>query len=288
MSEPVVAPLNGIDEITDGQARQVVRSPEQVALHLPITGPTTRMLAYGIDCLVILLIEIALVVALFMSTPLLDIVATYFEELQAQIDPAQPFDMGHGGGMFLMVMAVLLVFQFAIESMYFAFSEVLTGGRSLGKALVGLRVVRDGGLALTFEASLVRNLLRIVDMLPSTYALGLVSMVVSSQGKRLGDIAAGTIVVRMDRPLSAPDLTDVPAEVVAAFRFDRAQIGLLGPTERALARQTLRRVESLPPERANEVLDTAVEALRQRIGYGPVAAVERKTFLQALLRATRR
>ena len=70
-----------------------------------------------------------------------------------------------------------------------------------------------------------------------------------------------------------------------SFRFDHAHVAALGTTERALIRQTLRRVETVPPERAALLLEMAVEALRQRIGYGPVAAAERRAFLSALLAA---
>jgi len=263
--------------------RQIVVAPEQVALDVPVAGPTARMMAYGIDCLVILLIEVAILVGLLLLTPLAERLAGPARELVDELGSG-PVGQMPEGGLVLGILAVALLLQFVVEAGYFIASEGLTGGRSLGKRLVGLQVMRDGGLPLTAEASLVRNLLRLVDLLPGTYVVGLVAMVLSGQGKRLGDQAAGTVVVRLDRPLPAAEL---PAAAVPAgsFRFDHAHVAALGTPERALIRQALRRIETVPADRAAVLLETAVEALRQRIGYGPVAPAERQAFLQALLAA---
>lgn len=286
MTQPASSSPTALDGIIDVGARQVVISPEQVALHLPIAGPTTRMLAYGVDCVMIFIIEVLLVVLLLATTPLVEKVWGPWQDFLGRLDPSDPNTLR--GGVVLIMFAVFFVVQFAVEWSYFVVSELLTGGRSIGKVAVGLRVVGDGGLPLTPSASLVRNLLRMVDMLPGSYVVGLVAIVVSPQGKRLGDLAAGTIVVRLDKPPPAPALTLGRTESVGRFRFDRAQIRLVGPNERALLRQALRRVESLPPDRADAILETAVSALRVRIDYGPVETAERRAFLEALLRATER
>lgn len=263
-------------------AHQVVVAPEQVALHVPIAGPTARMMAYGLDCVAMLAIEATALVALFLLTPLAERLAAPVRELLEELGGGSAGQLPEGG-LVLGILAVALLLQFVVETGYFVASELLGGGRSLGKRLVGLQVVRDGGLPLTAEASLVRNLLRAVDLLPGTYLVGLVAMVLSTQGKRLGDQAAGTVVVRLDRPLPAPEV-EIGA-VPATFRFDHAHVAALGTTERALIRQTLRRLDTVPAERAAVLLETAVEALRQRIGYGPVPPPERRAFLAALLAA---
>jgi uncharacterized RDD family membrane protein YckC len=274
------------DEIIGAELRQVVRSPEQVALHLPIAGPTSRMLAYAVDLVVLLLVEAGLLVLAMMSTPFLNWLKGPLRNLGESLAKGNVRNAGDSS-IVLVVIGLLLLVQFVAEWGYFVACEMMTGGRSLGKALIGLRVVRDGGLPLSLRESLVRNLLRAVDMLPSNYVTGLVAMLVSADGKRLGDLAAGTVVVRLDRPAPAPPLIDVE-EHSAAFRFDHAQIARLGANERALVRQTLRRLETLPVDAAAAVLERAVEALRARIGYEPVAVAERAAFLRALLRAARR
>jgi uncharacterized RDD family membrane protein YckC len=279
-SQPVAVYENTVTE-----AGQAVRSPEQVLLHLPIAGPTSRMLAYAIDYVVIFMALVGVLVSLILTTPLLHRIQTSLARVFGEMAKGHPQSPADNGA-FLIVVAVFLVVQFILESTYFVIAEMISGGRSLGKALVGLRVVRDGGLPISLRESLVRNLLRMVDVLPTNYAVGLVTMMVSADGKRLGDLAAGTIVIRLDRPAPAPALLEADTDG-GEFRFDHVQIARLGVNERALLRQTLRRLQTLPPEQAAAILEQAVEVLRARIGYEPVAAAEREQFLRALLHAVR-
>ncbi len=95
---------------------------------------------------------------------------------------------------------VLVLVTFAITWSYFVLLEWLWQGQTLGKRLYGLRVIRDDGAPAGFIAVLIRNLLRIVDFLPAFYGLGLLMVIVTSRSQRLGDIAAGTYVVRAPRP----------------------------------------------------------------------------------------
>jgi uncharacterized RDD family membrane protein YckC len=269
-----------------GEAVQEVRSAEQVALHFPIAGPGTRVLAYAADAVVLAIIQIAVIVVLLFTTPL----------AQTLSDLLKPFiDQARGGGrteqavitLGMLVIALLIVGQLVIEWAYFMISERLTGGRSIGKRLVGLRVIGQDGLPLTARASLVRNLLRAVDVLPGSYVVGLVAIVASPKCQRLGDLAAGTIVVRVDRgtPLEMPIDTEVVSD---AFRFSHGQIAALGPLERQLLRQTLRRLEVMDSELSAAALERTVEVLRARMGYEPVAAAQRLDFLRALLHTIER
>jgi len=84
--------------------------------------------------------------------------------------------------------------------------EVLNQGRSPGKQWMGLRVVHDDGTPVGWSASLLRNLLRFVDMLPFGYFLGAISCLQHPNFKRLGDLAAGTLVIYREQPLSRPRL----------------------------------------------------------------------------------
>lgn len=248
-----------------------------------MAGPTSRILAYAIDVFLIWCLEVALLVAVFLSTPLAGWAA---EQLRAALgnevsDPQAELSA------FLAFAAFFVLVQLALEIAYFVLLETTTGGRSLGKRILGLRVMRDGGLPIGLRESLVRNLLRTADSLPANYLVGLVAMLLSREGKRLGDIAAGTVVVRLERPAAAQALAADPGDA-AAFRFDRAQIASLGREGRALVRQTLRRIDELPREAAESALERAVEALRVRLAYGAVAPAERRAFLRALLAASRR
>jgi uncharacterized RDD family membrane protein YckC len=267
----------------------VVHSPEQVLLHLPVAGPTSRILAYAIDYLVIILVQLgiffALVLSLSLTTDLVESLRGPVEQAVQEVDSSDPNSIFLNAFVWLAFLLFLVV-QLAAEWSYFVVLEMLTGGRSLGKLVAGLRVVRDGGLPISFRDSAVRNLLRIVDYLPTGYLVGLTSIVVSPEGKRLGDLAAGTLVVRLDRPAPAPPLLDDEDESAADFRFDRAQIARIGRKERALIRQTLRRIESLDDEHREAALERAAEVLRARIDHEPVEAERRLGFLRALLRAS--
>ncbi len=143
-------------------------TPEGIALALRPAGVLQRFLAYGVDFLIRLAIWTAASLAL------------------AQLER---FGMG-----------LLLVFAFALEWLYPVLFELLPGGATPGKRALGLRVVMDSGLPITPAASMLRNLLRAADFLPLAYAFGVVAMLWRRDFKRIGDLAAGTLVVYVQRP----------------------------------------------------------------------------------------
>ncbi len=274
------------EQTTGGEPRQVVVSPEQVTLHLPIAGPTSRMMAYGVDYVLVVLLEIGVIIALILTTPMLDWLRGPAQRLAEEASNSRSGSPISAD--FIAMIAIILLFGLVVEFAYFTFFELTTGGRSPGKMAIGLRVVRDGGLPLSPQASFVRNILRTVDALPMNYTIGLIAMIVSNEGKRLGDLAAGTVVVRHDRPPPAPPLPAVDPAATASFRFDRSQVERLGADELALIRLTLRRLETMPPEQVATALGRAAEVLRERIGYAPIGASDREGFLRALLAAAAR
>jgi uncharacterized membrane protein SpoIIM required for sporulation/uncharacterized RDD family membrane protein YckC len=131
------------------------------------------------------------------------------------------------------MLAAIGLLQFAVMWGYYVLFEGFADGQTPGKRLHQLRVVRDGGYSVGFAASAVRNLMRIVDMMPlPTYFFGIVGLVISKSGKRLGDVVAGTLVVReqlVATPVAAKRLrvdTGRPEPVAAAVLTD-AQYRLL-------------------------------------------------------------
>lgn len=95
--------------------------------------------------------------------------------------------------------ALIILVQFTVLWGYYVIFEALADGQTPGKRSQRLRVVRDGGYSITFGASAVRNFVRFVDMQPLVlYAVGMLSVILSKHGKRLGDMVAGTLVVRED------------------------------------------------------------------------------------------
>ncbi len=105
------------------------------------------------------------------------------------------------------VLAFFVIGQFVVLWGYYVLFEGLADGRTPGKRAMRLRVVMEGGYSVTFAASAVRNLVRVVDMQPVfTYGVGIASILFNKSAKRLGDIVAGTIVVREElvkRPAAA-------------------------------------------------------------------------------------
>jgi uncharacterized membrane protein SpoIIM required for sporulation/uncharacterized RDD family membrane protein YckC len=94
-------------------------------------------------------------------------------------------------------LALIVLVQFFVLWGYYVLWEGLADGQTPGKRYMRLRVVSDGGYSVSFAASAIRNLVRIVDMQPIiTYGVGITSILTTKQGKRLGDLAAGTLVVR--------------------------------------------------------------------------------------------
>ena len=154
-----------------------VETPEHVVLDFEIAGIGSRALAALIDMAILLGILAA-------GGMLLAILA----RLGLRLGP--------------WAAAILLLAAFGLWYGYFTFFEGLRGGQTPGKRAAGIRVVRDTGHAVTLAAAATRNLLRIADFLPPPYVLGVILVALHPRAKRLGDMVAGTVVVR-DRPLKA-------------------------------------------------------------------------------------
>ena len=154
--------------------RYQVETPEGIDLPTRPAGLVPRSLAFAIDLGIRGLV-----------LGLLFLILAFFGEL------------GIGLGSILL---------FIISWWYMVLFEVLNQGRSPGKQIMGLRVVQDDGRPIGWSASLIRNLLRFVDMLPFAYAFGAISCLQHPTFKRLGDLAAGTLVVYREQPVKRPTL----------------------------------------------------------------------------------
>ena len=259
-------------------------SPEAVRLDLPISGPVPRMLAYGIDLFTMIVLVIFLYLIVTMTLPIgaaIDnwIGAAMRDALQhVRTSVKHPGSATHFQGL---AIALFLITEFTISTGYFIFWEMVTGGRSPGKLLVGLRVVRRNGLPIDLRSSVIRNLMRAVDMLPAQYLFGLTSILLSSSGERLGDHVAGTIVLRLDRPETSAEIPR--PEHSGALILTRAQLAKIGPREMQLIRGVLRRSSTLEESRRQALLAEAAEAMRVRLDLVEFAESDDVTFLNNLL-----
>ncbi|QQZ40852.1 RDD family protein [Pseudomonas sp. SK3(2021)] len=144
------------------------------------------------------------------------------------------------------------ILLFLVSWWYMVLFEVLNQGCSPGKQLMGLRVVQDDGTPIGWGPSLTRNLLRFVDMLPFGYFLGAISCLQHPTFKRLGDLAAGTLVIYREQPVVRPTLPAVPAKT-AAFALSLAE-------QRAIL-SFAERQEQLSAQRVQELAALLAEPL---------------------------
>ena len=139
-------------------------------------------------------------------------------------------------------MAVMLIGFFFIEWFYPVLFE-LRSGATPGKRAMGLWVIQDNGTPVTPAASVIRNLLRAVDFLPLFYGIGLISMLINREFKRLGDLAAGTLVVYRDQPAERfPAPVDQVIKPPQEFN-EQEQTAILAYAERAEGLSAARRIE---------------------------------------------
>jgi uncharacterized RDD family membrane protein YckC len=129
---------------------------------------------------------------------------------------AVSLDIGSGAAG---ITAAALV-SFALTFGYDVLFETLAAGRTSGKRLAGLRVVTALGGPVTFHVSAIRNLLRAIDFLPGAYVVGAAVILIGRRNQRLGDVAAGTLVIRVPRGAGIPGLclrrTRMPPAVISA------------------------------------------------------------------------
>ena len=138
----------------------------------------------------------------------------------------------------------IFIVVFALEWLYATLFEVLWHGATPGKRACKLAVLHDDGSPIGWSASFIRNTLRAVDFLPFLYGFGLVSIMLTRDYKRLGDLAAGTIVVYCDEPVARHVDDEAGAEA--------PPIALTIAEQRALIEYTLR-APRLTRERAEEL-----------------------------------
>ena len=214
-----------------------IDTPEQIALEFPLASLGSRFLAAGVDTLLQGVAMTALLVVGFM-TLLSDAVSS----------AASPWIVGG-----------LLLMGFSIYYGYFVLFEVLWQGQTPGKRMIGLRTIGASGRPMTPYDSILRNVLRIVDQLPGFYAIGIVSIFVTEKGQRLGDLAAGTVVIH-ERPIEQqrfPDMSAAPGIHYGAGRLTADEIALI---ETFLRRR--REIEGVRQLRAGQI----AARIRTRLG----------------------
>jgi uncharacterized RDD family membrane protein YckC len=223
-----------------------IDTPEQIALEFPLAGVGSRCLAMVIDSL----IQAAIGLIVLIAGALLGL------GLGSIVQRAT----GSASSAGLWVFAFMILLLFSAWYGYFAVFEIVWRGQTPGKRALGLRVISVSGRPITPLQAILRNLLRIIDQLPALYAIGILSVLISARNQRLGDIAAGTVVVREQ----ATEALQVPPQDATAQ--DRLRANRLTDQELALIERFLQRRDELDPEvRGRTALQIATR-VRGRLG----------------------
>jgi uncharacterized RDD family membrane protein YckC len=159
-----------------------IDTPELVSIEFPLAGIGSRFIAILVDSLILGAALIFLVLVAAFTIPALG----YFGSKSAS----------WGVGIFLLIL-------FLLFWGYFALFETFNSGRTPGKRVAKIRVIHQSGRGVNFAEALARNLVRVIDYLPGFYGIGIAAMFMSRQSQRLGDMVAGTLVVR-EREVEAP------------------------------------------------------------------------------------
>jgi uncharacterized RDD family membrane protein YckC len=232
--------------------RLAIATPEGVEVELTLAGIGSRFIAGSIDFTIQLIVIIALGVIL---------------------DPAA------GAGAAIFTSAAFLMIFF-----YDVLFEVLGGGRTPGKRLNGLRVVRSGGRPITLVRSALRNILRIIDILPGFYAVGMTVIFISPKNQRVGDLAAGTHVVRDrhgDRGIRETGLLEIDASPARTW-----DVTAVSGDDVAAVRSFLERRFELSGEARNTIGAELASRLRPRVGGVPPDMADER-FLELLVAVKR-
>jgi uncharacterized RDD family membrane protein YckC len=225
-----------------------LRTPEQIDLQYDLAGLGSRFMAIAIDTLIQGVVVAALVTVFGFG-------AAFFAVSSRDV-------LGRDGFLVVSVgIAVAILLTFLLTWGYFLIFELIWNGQTPGKRIAGIRVLTTRGEPVTLVHALVRNLLRLVDMLPTSYMIGVISILVTRRGQRLGDLAAGTVVVRerhAELPRTLPPLDPslaLPPQLASAFSSEDVR----------LARDFLLRAPSLRPARRSELARQIATTLRARL-----------------------
>lgn len=223
-----------------------IETPEHIVFHYRLAGPARRALALLLDLIVCygVLFLVGLVVVL----------CFYGDATSGDVKSAGQAASG-----------LILLLLFAIQWIYFVVLEA-TRGQSLGKKWTNVRVLAQNGRPIGWRAAAIRNLLRAADALPTGYVVGLVSMAMTSRFQRLGDLAAGTIVVVPERAgAAAPIELSPPAhpKELATLPDDVS----LDAEEREALELFLRRRHTLGRAREHELACMIAGPIARRLGF---------------------
>ena len=234
--------------------RVTIQTPEGLDLELSLAGVGSRFTAALLD----FLIQNAIVIAAVFAFVGIELFAGGVR--------------GLGGGIFALVLFFVI---FGYDVLF----EVFASGRTPGKRATGIRVVQSGGEPVGFLTSAIRNALRLVDFLPFMYTVGIVSILVTRRNQRLGDLAAGTLIVR-ERRHERRAVAAARAGLAEADAHAAWDVSAVTAEEHAAVRSFLERRGELEDAARADVARALADALRAKVVAGRDAGDE--TFLETV------
>lgn len=236
----------------------IIRTPENIEFRYTIAGAGSRGAAYLLDCVIVLC------AGFLLQQPLMALAS-----LTAWF------------GAWIVALFGFLVF--VLFHGYFIWFDWKGHGRSPGKKTLGIRVIKEGGYALTFTDSLLRNLLRFVDFLPFLNGVGLASICLTRHGQRLGDLVAGTLVVHQ-HDVTTESLTPPIPPATISVSLPAHQLLAVPADVHDLAVEFFRYVETLVPLSRQELAAEIAAVITHTAGL--VAAPHQSTegFLATVIR----
>jgi uncharacterized RDD family membrane protein YckC len=229
-----------------------IETPEQIDFDLEVAGPGSRFVAQLIDWIIKWLVLLGIGLAALFA-----IVA-----MHGNGPEAWPIAMQN------LVIAVTITFAFAFFFGYDIYYEGQCNGQTPGKSHAGIRVVRDTGGPIDAKAAAIRNVVGLADFLPGLYLLGGVTMLLNSRAQRLGDLAAGTIVIREPRE-SAPDEVEewIKEWASDAFVFGAEHLDGCGPKDVHVIHSLFARLESLESRQQRQLTESLRDIFLKKTGY---------------------
>ncbi len=197
------------EAIIETEETLVIETPERVPLAFALASIGNRFLAAAIDHF-IQYFSIGMVVWIFLTAA--DLGSSATEVIDGIQNEAPKW-----------LIAIMIVLLFLLFAGYFILFEWLWDGQTPGKRLLKLRVIREDGRPITLWEAIARNLLRVFDAMPGIfYSVGLIAIFLSSRDQRVGDIFAGTVVIR-ERTDEAPTFDETFSNRVSDAAFRRVQ-----------------------------------------------------------------
>jgi len=249
------APLGSVGE------KLTIETPEQTDLDFAVAGVGSRFIALALDTLFQMAIGFVVGVA-----------GSIAIGGMATVSPTAS----------LWGLAILVLFYFLLYFGYFAIFEILWNGQTPGKRRAGIRVIKDSGRPLTPAESIARNLMRIVDWMPGFYAVGIVCALLTKENKRLGDLVAGSLVVRESSFSELKPVWQSPPQSASSPTLAPLGADRLSPEDFALIDSFLQRRLDLMPDVRYRMADEIFRRLKPKLTLPADSTLSIESVLEAL------